>query len=222
LRRAAVAWLLCATPVLADPVLDFENTDFRASLAYNDTASSSSESDAQPDGQSLQFVNGNTPFDNQMSNPIDQRWGVANTQVPSSPGGNPVTVTFDFWRLDASAIQSDRALTVILGALNAQDMSPLSLTGPVEMDVALVDTFSGAPQTLLSGTHWAWQPTAALRASEYDLVVDLDSAWGDELFGLSPSDTVNGVRLSFSVAPEPTTLALLAMCGLLCCPRRRR
>ena len=219
-RRAAVALLGCAFPAGASPVLNFQDTHFRANLAYNDPeVSSSSESPAEPDEQSLLFVHGNQPGDNEMPYPPAQTWGVATSQDPVSPGGEIVTVDFEIWALEATAISPTSPLTISLEALNSDTYSGLAISG-LTIDVALVDTFLG-PQTLTG--DWTWSPTSGLLVNEYDLTIDLAADWGVVLFGLDPSNNVEGVKVSFEVMlPEPPTFALMAASIALCWRRRQR
>jgi len=223
-RRAVVAVCACAVPAVASPVLNFEITDFRANLTYNDPElSSSSEPPTEPDGQSLLFEHGNSATDNEMPYPPAQTWGVATMQDPDPPGGEVVTVHFEIWALEATAISAGSPLIISLEALNSDTYSGLAISGSVTIDVALTETFLGDPQPLTEVTDWTWYPSRGPVANEYDLTIDLAADWGAVLFALGSSDNVEGVKVSFEVIlPEPPTIALMAASVALCWRRRPR
>ncbi len=221
-RRAVVAVLFCAGSAVASPVLNFHDTDFRANLEYNDGVTSSSEPDTAPDGQSLSFVHGGDPGDNEMLYPSTQIWGVGTTQDPPPNGGEVVTLEFQILNRNASPILTDSPLTISLEALNTDDFSALAVYGPVTIDVALTTTFLDDPQELTWDVDWTWSPTPSLLASEYDLTINLAEDWGDVLFGLDPDSDVNGLKISFDVIlPEPPTFVLMAASMALYRRRRR-
>ena len=219
-RCAAVAVWLCAVPVLANPVLNLDGTDFRAKLSYNDTQSSSSEPDTAPLGQSCTFIHDNGPGDpdpdpgqNLTQYPNDQIWGILTWQ---EDGGSPL-VGFEFQRLFASSVLTQWPLTIALGAMNSQGGEAMEISGSVFVDFEIGETFMGPWELLPASGDWTWTSTG----TEYDLDIDFAEQTLVDRFGLETGEEIDKIRVSFDVVPEPETLAMVAG-GLLVWRRRQR
>ncbi len=224
LRRAAMACAVCAAPSLGGPVLDFEATNFRAELAYNAGQGSSSQPPVDPNGQALTFVDDNQPWDNLLTNPNDQIWGVATRQTPDSPGAEIVSLEFEFWNLAASSIQANSPVIIALEALNSTGNDRLAILGAPTLRFEIGTTWVG-PFDLSNDAWWEWGATSnrSVDDGEYDLVINLANQPPSLLFeGVDPNDLIDKVWVKFDVTvPEPGTFALLAAAGLFWRRRRR-
>ncbi len=221
LRRAAAACLFCALPVAADPVLDFDMTDFRSGLEYSGGEVARSEPDSSPAGQSLDlYPEGNDPLDNPLQYPGAQFWGVVTAQSPAA-GGNPVTLEFGFRHLQAAIVDPGSPLTIAIEGLNTWDLEMLEVVGPVKVEFEVNHTWDS--WDLPAGSGWSWEQVLGPRANVYDLIIDFDGQTpADALDGLEADDEIRHMRVSFGLTvPEPSTLGLLAVSALACRRRRR-
>ena len=221
--RAGAAALFCAVPAAASPILDFDDTDFRARLEYNVTLTASSEEE-WPQGQSLAFyAAGNEPEDNRLRyNGGTELWGLVTAQDPLA-GDDPVEVTFDFQAQGATLVDAGSPLTIRIEALNTYDYQALAVAGSVWIDLETASGFAG-PWQLPTDSGWNWEPTPNSRSNEYDLLVDLEGLTPADVFdGLTSNDEIGRMKVWFDVTvPEPPTFVLMAASIALCWRRRPR